>query len=1387
MVIWLWCVAMAFAQGPQTGLEDPWARLAVARGLVQDESASADEAAVALLRLTTDDAVGANALDELFDLAVTEGAHTGWRDLYDALLSSRALSPDAQVVLATRAARARASEPGTRAEAIAALKALQKQYPKRTDVGLALADALLAAGEVGPARVQYQRADASGRGTEGLVLALLAANRIEEAREYATASLASDHPLRKAARNGRLGARVQALVAAGHLELARSRLLAEDAKAAEVDASEILAEALLARGDARLAAEVLGRLVRADGGRNAVRRQWVAALLEAGEVAGAKAAAGTHEASAQAVYAVELLTGGLDNASERASEIARAHQLAPDLPVVVRHKVALLLAQERSREAQKVLLPTLQARPRDGTLQQLHDQVALALQTPEQVLAAHRERLAVSTPSDFWPRIGALAGAHTLVAEHHKQAKRFDQARAHYQTALALQPQMAGYYAGIGGVLWASGQLDAAQRAYLVAHRRAPGDVASFESAVRIALAQGEVARAEELLASSRLRSPVVRKLQEDVAVAKLLQGITDALRDGLETDVRSAFQDLLVRFPDNPRILHALGDTLMRHGKPADAHKVYSRARVLDPANHWLTLAVAQAELDLERPDDAQLTLDDVPTGEDEHLDAALRTARARALRASGDRLHEDMGRDEEAFEAYSQSLQLAVDTWTLSSLAGLYLAHAQPSVALAFYDAAIEADHGNRAAKLGRITALQQLGRLPAARTALEDLGRRGAGVDVWQIQDSMEIQQALQDVDHWVLKGDLRRARQQLDQVASRHPESPHVDAAMGSLMLVQGQAGMALQRAERALLVDPKHGRALAVAMDAGLQLSRMNDVVRLMEGALDAGGGEPARVALENALFASRVETAVQLAKDGRRRQAEQELADLQDAVSDNPDHWALLGGGYLEMDLAARALEIYDRSLEREPEHVPSLIGRASAREALGSPGEAARLLADAYEEVSDARIGIALAQVQGRLGRFKQAKSTLQEVREGDRTTRAASERRFGRIEPLPVVPLPSGVVPEDQGPLVSGALAGRVSKSEIDALDAELSSNHYPYGDVGGGFVGRTGTVGENLLNSAVMGAALGDFYAGPFRLQADVLSVLVDNGGAEEIGVSAAIGVRSPAHSRIGFDVRVGTSPLGFTIGNYLTWLGQLTASVGPHVTVGADTGRAPVTDSLLSWAGTTDEATGTRFGMASSTWGGGWISMNNPNLTDGGVRFRAGFVDALGMERNGRQQIDAWGGQSIGDEVVTIRIGGNFAWIANDRQIDGFEVGGAGVFSPRSYTVGLVRGDVDWTPSIGGTQVCATGAVGVQSMTGEASPYFQPGVFRAFEMGAGLRLPLADAWKVGLDAKNQSMGNVWSQTTVVFRIGHVPGWTGRRSYADVSPIHGTGLSGSMVCGP
>ncbi len=1385
LILILLCIAGALAADGVLDLSDPWQQLAFTRELARDGE-TADEAAVSLMALSERALTSAPARSELYTLCVREPTHPGWKDIYATLLGSQALSEEGRRLLSVRYAEALVSDPRTRAQGVRQLQALVGQSPGGTAARLALGRALLRDGRPDEARAIYLGTDGGTLARRGAIVALLALGRMDDVRVVAEDFRAEPGgALAAALETGALADRVRAVAAEGYPALADRTVRAEDPGAADRAAWGALGDAWLRAGQPGRAAEVLGLAVAADPGDATLRERWTAALLEAGDLGAAREAAGGDEQALQLVYAVQLVTEGEAGSEEgRSSELERAHRLAPRQPTVLRLYTELQLQRGRAEDAREELGEVLALRPADTELLALYVRVALAADAPEEALAAHRQSmLALRDLERFWDRAGALAGLHSMVAEHYKAGDQIDRALWHYRVALSMRPDAWEYYAGIGGVYWSAGDLGAARDAYREAYDRNPESLPALQGLVGVSLALGEPRAALKILDESTLQAPQLLDLREEARIALLLEDIIRALETGLEDDAMRAYRDLLVRYPDNPRILHSLGDALLRAGKAPEALDAYQRALDFDPDNPWLALAEANCLIELGRLQQAEETLGAIEGGDDEDLAAQVRGVQARVLRTEGDHLWHDLGRDRDAFDSYARALELEADPWTLTALAGLYLEHRQPGVALAFFEAARELDPDNSAALLGRVRALQALGRLDEAREDLETLERGATDDEAWAVQESMEVQAAIAEVDGLRLKGDTRRAQLMLEDIASRYPGSPHVDAAMGSIYLDQGQPRQALKRAERALSVDPTHGRALVVAMDAGLALGRMSDVVLLFERALDVGGGERARKALENAEFAASVEAARRLADEGRWKEARDALDELGALMADNPDHWALLAGGYLSLGLPDEAREAYDQALELDPEHTPSLIGIASVYEARGFLRSAERWLEDQYTRTADPQIGLELARIQGRLAHWRAGLATLERVREQE--PGPPEMMAWNTVRPLAVLPLPSGEVPEDLPPVVLPGVASGVPLKRIDDLEDALGAAHYPYGDVGGGSLGRTGEVGENWMTSGLIGASISEVYAGPFRLQADVLSVFVDDGVNGEEGLGASAGLSTASERRVGLSAQVGTSPIGFSAGSYVTWLGSLRFGLDPRIEVAADTGRTPATDSLLSWAGRVDASTGTTYGLVSYTWAGGWLALNSPSRSDGGVRYRTGTLGGLAMDPVARREFTGWVGQRMGSEDFSVRIGGNFTWLTHDKQVDGFVIGQSGVFTPLRYTAGLVRGDLLWTPDFSATTVCAGASLGMQSLQGQESLYFRPGTYRAFAGGAGLRFPITDEWGVAIDARTETTGSDWTQQSILFRLGYVPAWTELPGMKPPSQIHGTGIGNMAAC--
>jgi cellulose synthase operon protein C len=216
------------------------------------------------------------------------------------------------------------------------------------------------------------------------------------------------------------------------------------------------------------------------------------------------------------------------------------------------------------------------------------------------------------------------------------------------------------------------------------------------------------------------------------------------------------------------------------------------------------------------------------------------------------------------------------------------------------------------------------------------------------------------------------------------------------------------------------------------------------------------------------------------------------------------------------------------------------------------------------------------------------------------------------------------------------------------------------------------------------------------------------------------------------------------------------------------------RRAVTDSVLSYAGTQDPATGIRWGGVIRERGHAQLEMSvrEANFYAGGG-YAA--LNGLNVESNTEYEFGAGGSYPIwkGQSNNEVRIGLDLVYFAYDRNLRFFSLGQGGYFSPQSYFASLfpVRytsksDDFDW--SIGGS-------VGYQVYNENSSPVFPdnaslqsqlvalaattPGLLTSYPSHSAsgivggaegsLDYRVSDNFRIGGRASYQHAGN-WSET-------------------------------------
>ena len=239
---------------------------------------------------------------------------------------------------------------------------------------------------------------------------------------------------------------------------------------------------------------------------------------------------------------------------------------------------------------------------------------------------------------------------------------------------------------------------------------------------------------------------------------------------------------------------------------------------------------------------------------------------------------------------------------------------------------------------------------------------------------------------------------------------------------------------------------------------------------------------------------------------------------------------------------------------------------------------------------------------------------------------------------------------------------------------------------------------------------GALSNDFYSqstfggGPFSALAQYDGLLAAPGTQSANGVGVAVAYRMQ-----GLSVDLGTTPLGFQYSNFtggLKFDGTMDANNSVYYMLNISS--RPVTDSVLSFAGTKDSATGLTWGgvMASGarfqlnkslgsygfTGWASWYSLNGHNVADNS-RTEAGVGWFWDIQKSDTYQLTS---------------GLNLTGIWYAKNLGGFTYGQGGYFSPQNYTSLTVP--LTWAQRQDRFSYVLRGALGIQTYSQNESAYF-----------------------------------------------------------------------------
>jgi tetratricopeptide (TPR) repeat protein len=206
---------------------------------------------------------------------------------------------------------------------------------------------------------------------------------------------------------------------------------------------------------------------------------------------------------------------------------------------------------------------------------------------------------------------------------------------------------------------------------------------------------------------------------------------------------------------------------------------------------------------------------------------------------------------------------------------------------------------------------------------------------------------------------------------------------------------------------------------------------------------------------------------------------------------------------------------------------------------------------------------------------------------------------------------------------------------------------------------------------------------------------------NRNQHDTGVALAM-----AYETKSLRVDVGTAPVGFAVSNIVGGI-SYNEKFG-SVALKVDLSRRAVMDSLLSYAGTTDDRTGQRWGGVVATGGRGEIGVEEGGF---GVYGYGAFhvLSGRNVVRNNRFEGGAGAYYKlIRDEDQELTIGVNLTAIGYSKNLRYYTFGHGGYFSPQRYfSLSL---PVEWSGRSGNLSYKLDGSIGLQSFRENDAPYF-----------------------------------------------------------------------------
>lgn len=206
----------------------------------------------------------------------------------------------------------------------------------------------------------------------------------------------------------------------------------------------------------------------------------------------------------------------------------------------------------------------------------------------------------------------------------------------------------------------------------------------------------------------------------------------------------------------------------------------------------------------------------------------------------------------------------------------------------------------------------------------------------------------------------------------------------------------------------------------------------------------------------------------------------------------------------------------------------------------------------------------------------------------------------------------------------------------------------------------------------------------------------------GSQQESGVELALALAGEDYK-----ADIGTTPLGQDMSSLIGGV-QWAPKLGQFARLAMTAERRPVTDSLLSYVGSTDRISGKQWGAVTKNGGGLNLSYDDG---DAGLYAGVNYYNYLGDNVPSNDSITSSVGAYIRPyryDDRELKTGVNISYMNFSKNLSYFSFGQGGYFSPQDYV--SVSFPVEYSQHYGNWNYKLGGAVGYQSYSQDESKYF-----------------------------------------------------------------------------